>query len=152
MRDAKWDRWVYASITKSLRDAITSPIVVDFGGKRTSAWENADHRVEVTIGGLRTQQINRSTFKVECDVFEIVSSDITANNYTHVDVVGDVANALDQCFTVMDYGTTGLVEVGLLRGKKGNNQFVDPDHLKPKNTDQRFHSTVNVTLDGRFKT
>ena len=150
-RNANWDRWVYASVAKHLRAAIASEIVFDFGGKRTSAWETADHRAEVTIGGFRTQQINRSKFKVECDVFVIVSSDITANNYTHVDVVGDVANALDQCVTVMDFGATGLVEVGLLRGKKGDDQFIAPDHIKPKQTDDRLHSTVNVTLDGRFK-
>ena len=105
----------------------------------------------MTIGGFRTQQIGREAFKVECDVFVIVSSDITSNNYTHVDVVGDVANALDQCITVKDFGATGLVEVGLLRTKKGDGQFVAPDHLKPTQTDDRLHSTVNVTLDGRFK-
>jgi len=151
-RNPLWDRWVYASVAKHLTAAITpTPIVFDFGGRRTTAWENADHRAEVTIGGFRTQKIGRTNFKVECDVFVIVTSDINTNNYTHVDAVGDVANALDQCITVMDYGATGLVEIGLLQGKKGDDQFVAPDHIKPKDTDDRLHSTVDVTFEGRFK-
>jgi predicted Zn-dependent protease len=84
-------------------------------------------------------------------VFVIVSSDITSNNYDHVDVVGDVANALDQCITVMDYGATGLEEIGLLRTAKGADEFVAPTNLKPKQTDDRLHSTADVTLEGRFK-
>jgi hypothetical protein len=151
-RNASWDRWVYASVAKHLRAAISSEIVFDFGGKRTSAWENADHRVEVTIGGFRTQQINHDTYKVECEVFAIVSSNLTSNNYSHVDVVGDVANALDQCVTVIDYGATGAETIGLLRGAKGSDQFVAPDHIKPKQTDDRLHSTAGVKLEGRFKT
>lgn len=151
-RNANWDRWVYASVARHLRAAITpTPIVFDFGGKRTSAWETADHRAEVTIGGFRTRKINRSTYKVECDVFVTVSSDKTANNYSHVDAVGDVANALDSCITVMDYGATGLVPIGLLRTKNGGDEFVAPDHIKPKDTDDRLHSIVDVTFEGRFK-
>lgn len=151
-RNANWDRWVYASIVDHLTTQISSPIVFDIGGKRTAAWENANHRAEVTIGGLRTQQINRSKFKVECDVFVIVSSDLTANKYTHVDAIGDVANALDQCITVMDYGATGLEEIGPIQRKRGDDQFIASDHIKPKDTDDRLHSTVSVTFEGRFST
>ena len=151
-RNPLWDRWVYASVAKHLRAAITpTPIVFDFGGRRTSAWENANHRAEVTIGGFQTQQIGRTNFKVECGVFVTVTSDKTADNYTHVDAVGDVASALDQCITVVDHGATGLVEVGLLRQKKGDDLFVAPDHIKPKDTDDRLHSTVDITFEGRFK-
>jgi len=81
----------------------------------------------------------------------IVSSDLTNENYNHVDVVGDVANALDSCVTVTDYGATGLVEIGLLRTMHGDDQFVAPDHIKPQQADDRLHSTVNVTFEGRFK-
>ena len=80
-----------------------------------------------------------------------MTSDKTVDNYTHVDAVGDIANAFDQCITVMDYGTTGLVEIGLLQKKLGDDQFVAPDHIKPKDTDDRLHSTVDVTFEGRFK-
>lgn len=149
-RNASWDRWVYASIAKHLEAEITSPVVFDFGGKRTSAWETADHRVEISIGGFRTRQVGRSAFKVECSVFAIVTSNLTTNNFTHVDVVGDVANALDQCITVMDYGATGLVEVGLLHRARGGDAFVSPDHIKPKQTDDLLHSTISATLEGRF--
>lgn len=151
-RNAKWDRWTYASIVKHLTAAVASPIHFYFGGKRTDAWESADHRAEVTIGGLRTKQKNRSTYDGELDVFVIVSSDVTANNYNHVDVVGDVANALDQCLTVMDWGDTELVEVSILQKKRGNEFDVDPTHIKPKKDDDRLHSTVQVTLEGKFKT
>lgn len=150
-RNPNWDRWTYASIAKHLVAEIATPLVFDFGGKRTSAWESSDHRAEVTIGGLRTKKVNRSKSRVECDITVIVSSDITANNYTHVDVVGDVANALDQCITVMDYGATGLLEIGTLQVKNtGNDNSVVPDHIKPKRDDDRLHSTVQVTLKGRY--
>jgi len=150
-RNANWDRWTYASIAKHLQTEISSPLVFDFGGKRLAAWETASHRAEATIGGLRTRPIGSRTYIGECDVFVIVTSNLTADNYDHVDVAGDVANALDQCIEVMDYGATGLELISILSRKRGDGEFVSPDHLKPKDTDDRLHSTISVTYEGRYK-
>jgi len=153
-RNANWDRWAYASVAKHLSTEITSPIVFDFGGKRTAAWESSSSRGEVTIGGLRTRRITRTSHKVELDVFVIVTSD-KAEKYAHVGVVGDVANALDQCILVMDYGSevgdTGLVEVGRLGQAKDDTDFVDPTNIKPKADDDLIHSTISVTFEGTFR-
>lgn len=144
--NANWDRWTQASVARHLTDNIATPIKFHFGGKRTAAWEAADHRAEVCIIGFRTKRKRN----VEVDVIAIVASNLTANNYTHLDVVGDYRNALSQCINVMDYGATGLVLVGTLTPKSGDADFVDGKNLIPTKTDDRLHSTVNVTLKGKY--
>lgn len=148
--NANWARWIYASIAKHVLAEVASPLVFDFGGKRTSAWETAVNRAEVTISGPKTRKLGRNAWKVEIDVFVIVSSDLSANNYDHVDVTGDVANALDTCIEVKDFGATGLLQIGTLQPRKGLAERIDVTHLKPANADDRIHSTINARFEGTF--
>jgi len=142
-----WHRWIYASIAKHVAALVASPIVFDFGGKRMATWEQSTHRAEVTISGPVTTRFSRTAWAVEVDVFVVVSSDLSANNYAHVDVTGDVANALDECLTVMDYGATGLETIGELQNKGS----VTVTHLKPSEADDRLHSTINAKFSGTFR-
>lgn len=127
------------------------PIVFDFGPTRPPAWEEATTKAEFTISGPHSNQKSPKLHRLFVDVFVVLTSEISNNNYPHTDRAGDIAAALDKCFLVMDYGDTGLIEVGELARRKGEGEDVFVTHLRPSQDDTQLHSTILARYVGQFK-
>jgi len=153
MANMYWQRWTYASFAVSIladMDAASIATVVEgLNPKRTAAWESASTRVEFTISGPDIQKQSPTRHKVDVSVFAVISSDISNNNYAHLDAVGEVTAALDKCFLVKDYGATGLIDIGNLSLTDASDG-VRVTHLKPSAADTKLHSTVAASYDGKF--
>lgn len=146
-----WHRWIYASVADHLHAAAAAaglPLVVEMLDTRSPTWETATSKAEAVISGPITAEKSKGLYLVVVDVFVIITSDRTSNDYDHIDHAGAIANALDQCILVKDYGATGLVDVGELRPM--NTESVDVIHLKPTAKDTQVHSTVGVRHLGYF--
>jgi hypothetical protein len=151
--DSNWHRWTYASIADALHTAATAaslPLVVEFLDKRDDAWKVAAHKAEATISGPATRGQN-SEFEVIVDVTIIVTSDLTNNDYAHIDYTGEMASALDQCIIVKDYGATGSIEVGKLTPTADPGETINVTHLKPAEKDTQIHSVITARLTGNFE-
>jgi len=148
----KWQRYVYATISKSLLAALAAtPLVIEFlNPKRTPTWEDAATKAEVTISGPRTSRVSPNRYRVFVDIFVVVTSDAGNSNAGHLDAVGTIVQALDKCFLVKDYGDTGLVDVGQLQLRSEDDEGIDVTHLKPTQEDTQIHSTILARYDGRF--
>lgn len=151
--DARWHRWVYASIAKHLHDIATPAsiaLVVEFLDERTTSWSTASPRAEAVITGPLSKEISNKFHRIWVDVFLTLTSDRSSNDYVHVGHSGTLANALDQCITVRDYGDTGLVDISILRPIRDAGQTISVTHVRPSEGDQEIHSTIQARLYGLF--
>lgn len=148
-----WHRWVYASISKHLRtaaDAASLPLVIEFTDDKDDVWKAAPRKAEALITGPSTKGQNGGEFRVTSDVLVKITSDRSGNDYPHLDATGVIAEALDQCILVMDYGATGALLVGELKPSKDEGEEIDVEHLQPLETDDQIHSLVQVRYSGNF--
>lgn len=148
-----WHRWVYASLAKHIHSAATAaslPMVVEFLDKRGEAWNSANSKAEATITGPATRELSQGLHRVWADVFIVLTSKLDSNNYDHIDFVGQMANALDQCILVKDYGATGLVDVGNLTPRSEASDSIQVVHVKPTEKDTQIHSTIEARYYGLF--
>jgi hypothetical protein len=149
----RWHRWIFASIAKHLHaaaDGQSLPLVVEMLDKRDEAWKTAVHKTEATISGPATRGVG-GEFEVVVDVTIILTSDLTDNDYDHLDYAGEMASALDQCILVMDYGATGLVEIGKLKPSTDPGEAIRVTNLKPAEKDTQLHSVITARLSGYFE-
>ena len=145
-----WHRWVYAYIASHLHTKATAaglPPIVEFLDTRTISWMNSTTKAEATISGPITSEGSPGLFRVIVNVFIVISSKRSNNDYDHIDAVGAMAEALDQCIEVKDAGVTDLVDVGTLTPFQAP---IEPVHLKPTDTDDMIFSTVSTTYEGLF--
>ncbi len=155
MANENWQRWTYATYAKSILADIAAaatpfPVVVEiFNTKRTAAWEAATTKAEVTVSGPSAKRTSPTRHKVFVDVFAVVSTKISTNNYGHLDAVGELVKAFDKCFLVKDYGDTGLVNVGTLNLTE-EAEGIDTTHVKPAKEDTQIHSTILARYKGDF--
>jgi len=151
--NASWHRWIYASVADHLTvGAALIPVElrIEFTSKRSAAWKAAATKAEATLTGPMTKETNPGLFNVWFDVFIVLSSKADSNNYGHVDAAGGLANLLDQCILIKDYGDTGLLTVGSIRPRSDANENVEVKHLKPKEGDDLIHSTISARYFGLF--
>ena len=150
--DRRWARWVYGSITDYLHTKAREgslPLIVDFEDTtNNTAWANARTRAQATITGPITREGSPGLFRVVVGVFIAVSSERSANDYDHIDAVGAMQNALDQCIPIIDAGVTNIVDVGTLTPFQAQ---IAPVHLKPADQDDTIFSTVETTFEGLFR-
>lgn len=151
-----WHRWIFASVAKHLKTAATAGGVtlnVSMLDQADDAFKALSSRAEATISGPRSKEVSKGEHRVIVDVFITVSSltDETANNYDHIDKVGILANALDQCVLVKDYGPTGTggtVTLGVLQLVLDDGDEVTVIHVRPAEKDNQVHSTIAARLQG----
>jgi hypothetical protein len=149
----KWARWIFASVTKHLTDQAaldSDELVVEFANTRTDSWKAAASQFEMTVNGPSILERSSGSFFVVVNVFGIVSS-LRANGYDHIEAVGRGQKWLNQCIRVLDYGDTGAIELCTLTVASGSDGIIETENLKPAQTDDRLHSTVNVQYTARFK-
>lgn len=147
-----WHRWVFASVAKHLHVAIDPSVelVVEFLDKRSVAWTGATTKAEATISGPATKEISPGLHRIWVDIFVKVTTNMGANNYPHLDAVGTVAEALDNCIICKDYGETGLVEIGILHNRPESGETVKVTNLTPTEKDTQIHSTISARFLGYF--
>lgn len=151
--DARWHRWVYASVAKHLHGICTTAgidLVVEFLDKRTNTWKTASPRAEALISGPISKEVSNGLHRVWVDVFITLTSNRGANDYLHVGHSGTLANALDQCILVRDYGDTGLVDVSVLNPIRDVGQSISVQHVRPSEKDEEIHSTIQSRFYGLF--
>jgi hypothetical protein len=148
--NANWHRWTYASVSDHLHTAATAgglELVVEFTDERGPDWKTAETKAEATISGPITREMRSGHHSAQVNVFIVVTSHRSASgDYGHIDHVGTMANALDQCIRVMDYGATNLLEIGQLTPDGEINTV----HIKPTETDDQIFSTIQAQLSGIF--
>lgn len=150
---ATWPRSIYASISGHLHTEATAgslQLRVDFTDGESAAWKAATTKAQATITGPSIKNHGHGEFDVVVDVFISVTSDRTDDDYDHIDAVGIMAKALDQCIIVKDYGVTGLVEIGTLLQGRADSDLVATDHLRPLKTDDQIFSTIRARFEGTF--
>ena len=149
--DKRWARWVYGSVTNYLHVKAREgnlPLIVDFEDTtRNVAWTNARTKGQATITGPISSAGSPGLYRVVVGVFIAISSARSANDYDHIDAVGAMQHALDQCILIVDAGDTDLVEVGTLTPFQA---AIEPVHIKPTDQDDTIFSTVNTTYEALF--
>lgn len=148
-----WHRYVYASVADHLHTAATAaslPLVVEFLDKRDSTWKSASSRAEATLTGPVTKEVSAGLYRVWFDVFITLASERGANDYDHIDLAGKLAEALDQCILIKDFGATGLVTIGSIRPRSESADSIEVEHLKPSADDDHVYSTVSARYFGLF--
>jgi hypothetical protein len=151
--DARWHRWVYASIADHLHTICTSAgisLVVEFLDERTTAWKTASPRAEAIITGPMSKEVSNGLHRVWVDVFLTLTSNRSSNDYVHVGHAGTLANALDQCILVKDYGDTGLLDISVLNPIRDSGRTVAVQHVRPSEQDEEIHSTIQSRFYGLF--
>lgn len=151
--DARWHRWVYASVANHLHTVCTSAginLVVEFLDERTSAWKNASPRAEAIITGPMSKEVSKGLHRIWVDVFVTLTSNRSSNDYAHVGHAGTLANALDQCILVKDYGGTGLLDISVLNPIRDTGRTVAVQHVRPSAQDGEIHSTIQSRFYGLF--
>lgn len=151
--DNRWHRWVYASIANHLHTVSTGAsinLVVEFLDERTSSWKTASPRAEAIITGPMSKEISKGLHRMWVDVFLTLTSTRSSNDYVHIGHSGTLANALDQCVLVKDYGDTGLVDVSVLNPIRDIGRTVAVQHIRPGEQDNEIHSTIQSRFYGLF--
>ena len=151
--NAKWHRWVYASLAKHLHgicDPVPIALVVEFLDKRTETWKQASPRAEAIITGPMSKEVSNGLHRIWVDVFLTLTSNRGANDYVHVGHAGTLANALDQCVIVRDYGETGNLDISVLTPIRDSGQTVSVMHIRPTEKDEEIHSTIQSRFYGLF--
>lgn len=152
--DQRWHRWVYASVADHLHgifDPIPLPLVVEFLDKRKDAWKNASPRAEAFISGPMSKEVSNGLHGIWVDVFLTLTSTRGNNDYVHVDNSGVLANALDQCIIVRDYGDTGNLDISILNPIRDTAQNINVMHVRPSEKDEDIHSTIQTRFYGLFE-
>jgi len=151
--DARWHRYIYASVAKHLHD-IADPIpidlVVEFLDTRTASWQSASPRAEAVITGPMSKEVSKGLHRIWVDVFITLTSDRSTNDYVHIGHSGTLANALDQCILVRDYGDTGLLDISVLNPIRDDARTVAVQHVTPSEKDEAIHSTIQSRFYGLF--
>lgn len=151
--DKRWARWIVGSIANHLKtEAFKAgvPLIVEFlDTSQNVAWQNSKTRAQATISGPITIEGSSGLFRVIVNVFIAVSSDRSSNDYDHLDAVGAMAAALDQCIPIVDAGKTNSVDAGTLTPFQAPIEAVN---LKPADQDDTIFSTVSTTFEGLFTT
>lgn len=148
-----WHRWVYESVSKHLHDALDADleIIVENTDRRGPNWKNANTKAEATISGPRSKQSTPREYRIRAEVFVVVTSLRSTNDHeNHIDACGKVANALDQCILCVDWSDTGLLTIGQLDPRLDEEEDIDLEHLKPKETDQQVFTTIQARYEGLF--
>jgi len=149
--DARWHRWVYASMAKHLHaNSAGINLVVEFLDERTRTWETASPRAEAIITGPMSKEISNGLHRIWVDVFVTLTSNRSTNDYDHVGYSGLLANALDQCVLVKDYGDTGALDISVLNPIRDTNQTVAVQHVRPTEQDNEIHTTIQSRFYGLF--
>jgi len=151
--DARWHRWIYASMADHLHDVATTAsidLVVEFLDERTSAWKTASPRAEAIITGPMTKEISKGLHRIWLDVLLTLTSNRSTNDFVHVGHSGTLANALDQCVIVRDYGDTGLLDVSVLNPIRDTGRTVAVQHVRPGEKDNEIHSIIQSRFYGLF--
>lgn len=151
--DARWHRWIYASVAKHLHDiaaAASIDLVVELLDSRTDVWRSASPRAEAVITGPMSKEISNGLHRIWVDVFITLTSTRSSNDYVHVGHSGTLANALDQCILVRDYGDTGLLDISVLNPIRDTGQTVNVQHVRPSEKDREIHSTIQSRFYGLF--
>lgn len=130
--------------------AASIDLVVEFLDKRTSVWKAASPRAEAMISGPLSKEVSKGLYRVWVDVFLTLTSNRGANDYVHVGHAGTLANALDQCVVVRDYGETGLLDISTLTPSREPGQTVAVQHVRPSEKDGEIHSTIQSRFYGLF--
>lgn len=149
-----WHRYVFSSIVQHLRSRAAAAgleLVIEFLDQRSDAWKNATSKAEATIMGPFTKEESKGLYRVRATVFVVLTSDRSVDAGVHIDFEGQLSEALDQCIVVKDYGTTGLVDIGVIHPSVENaGDEVGPDREKPKETDDQIFTTLQVRYYGLF--
>lgn len=156
--NSQWQRWVLASFVKHLRsfcDPANLPFIVEFVHDRSEAFLRQPFRAEITASGPSTRELSAGVHHVTLDVFAVVSSDfqVDGNTYNHFDKVGALHECLDTCFEVKEYDAAGNpspATVGVLNPREDREVAVVVTHIKPLESDQRSHSTLEARYTGLF--
>jgi len=150
--DARWHRWIYASVAKHLHaNSPSINLVVEFLNERTTTWEIASPRAEAVISGPMSKEISAGLHRMWVDVFLTLTSNRSNDDYDHVGHSGVLANALDQCILVRDYGDTGLLEISILKPIRDTGQTIAVQHVRPGAKDNEIHSTIQSRYYGLFE-
>jgi hypothetical protein len=148
----RWARWIYGSVANYLKTKAFNagiPLIVEFlDTTQNASWENARTRAQATISGPITIEGSPGLFRVIVTVFVAVSSNRSLNDYDHIDAIGAMSEALDQCIQVVDAGDTNAVDVGTLTPFQAP---IEPVHLKPADQDDTIFSTVSTTYEALFR-
>lgn len=153
----KWHRWIYASVADHLHTAaaaVSLPLIVEFLDERGDPWNSATRKAEATITGPRTLEVSRGLFRVHVDVFVVVTSDRALSggtDYDHIDKVGAIDSALQQCIACRTYPGPPVDDIGTLKPRSTDSDETNPNHLKPAEKDTQIHSTIEARLIGWFK-
>jgi hypothetical protein len=144
-----WHRWIYASVSNHLHvnaAAGSLEIRVELSDGESVAWKAATTKAEANITGPMSNEVSPGNHDITVAVFVAVTSDQSNSDYDHIDAVGIVCNALGQCILCIDWGATDVLEIGILTPSEA----INPDHLKPKITDDQIFSTIEATFTGKF--
>lgn len=125
-------------------------IKVDFTDGESSAWKAAVTKAQATITGPLVKNRGHGEIDVVVSVFVTVTSDRSLNDYDHIDATGVMTNALDQCVTVIDYGATGVLEIGQIFPGRADADLIEANHLRPIKTDDQIFSTISARYQGTF--
>jgi len=148
-----WIRWLYASVADHLHTAcaaVSLPLVVDFLDERSDDWMASANKAEASIAGPHFRQTSPTGFFATFGIFVVISSHKqTGDNYVHLDKAGAVAQALDQCIIVKDYGTNPT-PVEITKAKPVANGENSVTHLRPSEIENLVHSTIEVEFTAQF--
>lgn len=152
--NSSWHKWVFASLAKHIHDSAVSadlPMVIELIDTRSDAWKTARQKAEATIIGPSTREVSKGCHAVDVSVVVIVTSQIS-EGYTHQEAVGAIANALDRCITVYEYGPDNPSPdiVGILTPDVSAQARVRVTNIKPSQPDNLCHSTIEVGYTGFF--
>jgi hypothetical protein len=127
------------------------PLVIEFLDQRDATWKDATSKAEATIMGPFTREQSSGLYRVRATVFVVLTSSRQVDAAVHVGHEGAIAEALDQCIVVKDYGTTGLVDIGVITPNvEAAGDEVGPDRERPKDTDDQIFTTFQVRYYGLF--
>lgn len=152
--NSSWHKWVFASLAKHIHDsaeAVNLPMVIEFVDTRSDDWKTARLKAEATIIGPSTREASKGFHIVDVSVVVIVTSQISSG-YSHHEAVGAMANALDRCIRVLEYGPNNPNPdfVGLLTPDVEAAARVRVTNIKPTQPDNLSHSTIEVAYTGFF--
>jgi hypothetical protein len=148
-----WTRWIFASVADHMHTACSNasvPLVIEQLNDPDDDWMKAAHKAKLHIVGPQTKQTSPSGFDVTFGIFAVVTSHRqTTDRYEHHDKVGLIAEALDQCILIKDYGNPSPVEI--TRAKPIFSGVNAVTHLGQSEIENLVHSTIEVEFNAIFK-
>lgn len=138
---------------KSHCDAASLPFVVEGVHDRPASFIQAPHKVEVSVIGPQTRELNGFT-RIFVDLFATLTSHDgnDGNVYSHEDFAGVIARAFDSCIEVRNYepGVTSPSLLGVLRIREGAGESVSVTPVRPTDTEKLRNTVIEVRLVGYF--